>query len=211
MPPTEDSPTDDEIADLMNESDGDAGEENAGAGVEVGVPPALDDEDSIMSTEEETFSMNDFDSELSSETTSSPESVADSGTEAEVGESIETSGVESDSNSMNDQQTVDTISSAKSTSSSSNGKGDVSEFRKTLASLSRQVEIDKLAFLHKSLLENGEELPSLNDIADDIQGKKALFPAGDFDFYSKRPSARLDGWISGLSFGVSRRAKKFTK
>ncbi|NDH27596.1 MAG: hypothetical protein EBY35_15535, partial [Rhodobacteraceae bacterium] len=32
-----------------------------------------------------------------------------------------------------------------------NGAGDVSEFRKSLANLSRQLEIDKLAFLHKTL------------------------------------------------------------
>jgi hypothetical protein len=38
-----------------------------------------------------------------------------------------------------------------------------------------------------------------------------LHALGDHDLYSKRPIARLQGWISGLSFGFARRAKKFSR
>ena len=95
--------------------------------------------------------------------------------------------------------------------SKSNGDGDVAQFRQTLASLPRQLELDRLAFLHKSLQDSGESLPSLDEIASDISGEKLLKPTGDCDLFGKRPTARLDGWRSGLSFGVSKRAKKFSK
>ena len=87
----------------------------------------------------------------------------------------------------------------------------MAEFRKTLANLSRQLEIDRLAFLHKSLEDRGEALPTLDQIAGDIHGIKPMSPDGDCDYYGKRPAARLEGWISGLSFGANRRAKKFSK
>ena len=85
------------------------------------------------------------------------------------------------------------------------------QFRKSLANLSRQLELDRLALLHKKLSGNGEKLPTLGQIADDISGAKPLTPNGDCDQYGKRSSARLDGWLSGLSFGTNRRAKKFPK
>ena len=92
-----------------------------------------------------------------------------------------------------------------------NGNGDVAQFRETLANLSQQLEIDRLAFLHKKLEENGTKVPSLNEIASDIKGDKLINNISDSDIYSKRPKARMAGWISGLSFGISKRAKKFSK
>ena len=84
-------------------------------------------------------------------------------------------------------------------------------FEKTLSNLSRQLEIDRLAFLHQSMKDRGEKVPTSSQIAADIKGTKPLAPKGDNDEYGSRPTARLDGWVSGLSFGVSRRAKKFSK
>ena len=59
--------------------------------------------------------------------------------------------------------------------------------------------------------DRGKKVPSLSQIAADIQGNKAFGAQGDCDQYGNRPSARLDGWVSGLSFGTNRRAKKFSK
>ena len=92
-----------------------------------------------------------------------------------------------------------------------NGNGDVAQFRQTLSSLSEQLEIDRLAFLHKKVEDHGVNVPSLNEIASDISGEKMINSIGDSDLYSKRPRARMEGWISGLSFGISKRAKKFSK
>ncbi|HAW96995.1 MAG TPA: hypothetical protein DCX67_00510 [Opitutae bacterium] len=80
-----------------------------------------------------------------------------------------------------------------------------------MAGLSRQLELDRLALLHKTLSGNGEKLPTLDQIADDISGANPLTPDGDCDEYGSRSSARLEGWVSGLSFGVNRRAKKFPR
>jgi len=92
-----------------------------------------------------------------------------------------------------------------------NGNGEVAQFRQTLANLSQQLEIDRLTFLHKKMESQGTQLPSLNEIASDITGDKLLTEDGDCDLYSQRPKARMAGWISGLSFGVNKRAKKFSK
>ena len=64
MTVSEDNPSDEELADLMNESEGVDENEEITGGVEVGIPPAVDSEGSDLETEEETFSMDDFDSEL---------------------------------------------------------------------------------------------------------------------------------------------------
>ena len=56
-----------------------------------------------------------------------------------------------------------------------------------------------------------EKVPSLSQIAADIQGTKPMAPRGDSDQYGGRATARLEGWVSGLSFGAKRRAKKFSK
>jgi hypothetical protein len=87
--------------------------------------------------------------------------------------------------------------------------GEVAEFRKTLSDLSRQLEIDRLTFLHKRLREGGKSVPDLARIASDIRGETPIHPIGDSDIYSKRPFSRLQGWIVGLSFGIGRRAKRF--
>ncbi len=87
--------------------------------------------------------------------------------------------------------------------------GEVAEFRKTLSDLSRQLEIDRLTFLHKRLRKGGKSVPDLASIASDIRGEKPIHPIGDQDLYSKRPFSRLQGWIVGLSFGIGRRAKRF--
>ena len=90
-------------------------------------------------------------------------------------------------------------------------EGDVAQFRKSLAGLSRQLELDRLTLLHKALSDNGEVLPTLGQIADDISGVKPLSSDGDCDEYGRRSSSRLEGWLSGLSFGAKRRAKKFPR
>jgi len=87
--------------------------------------------------------------------------------------------------------------------------GEVAEFRKTLSDLSRQLEIDRLTFLHNRLREGGKPVPDLAMIASDIRGETPIHPIGDRDIYSKRPFSRLQGWIVGLSFGIGRRAKRF--
>jgi len=87
--------------------------------------------------------------------------------------------------------------------------GEVAEFRKTLSDLSRQLEIDRLTFLHNNLRKRGKNVPDLASIASDIRGENPIHPIGDQDIYSKRPFSRLQGWIVGLSFGIGRRAKRF--
>ena len=203
----EENPTDDELADLMSENAGVEQTNDCEAGVEVGIPPSVEGDDSEISAKEEKFSMDDFDSELT------PASSVLEEAEDVPSDFKETPPVveESVPHSIQDDESPSMPNSDSSKVSHLNGDGDVTEFRKSLANLSRQVEIDKLALLHEAVSDSGEKLPSLDQIADDIQGRKSLFPEGDCDQYSKRPAARLDGWISGLSFGINRRAKKFSK
>ena len=198
--------SDEELADLMADPDlvenadsTDGGEDNP---VEVGIPPPLNDDDAEVDASEESFSINDFEEDFHPQ-----------------GETAEVENTPVVDDSVEENSTVESMPVAKEgvpsnitqKTSVANGGGDVAEFRQTLASLSRQLELDRLAFLHKSLQERGEEIPSLNDIASDITGKKLLKPVGDCDQYGKRPSARLEGWVSGLSFGANKRAKKFSK
>ena len=68
--------------------------------------------------------------------------------------------------------------SVPSSKETTNGLGGVAEFRKTLANLSEKLEIDRLAFLHKSLEDRGEALPTLEQIAGDIHGIKPMSPTG---------------------------------
>lgn len=204
----EENPTDEELANLVNEdaTDSSLSESGEDGTVEMGVPPALEGEEELDSSEE-SFSISDFESNLSSQDDSGSQDI-----EASVDQTVE--------DLVEDSETTPTEAEAVShaqevpspiQSHSTNGSGGVAEFRKTLANLSRQLEIDRLAFLHKELEDRGEKLPSLSQIADDIHGSHPLFPEGDCDLYGKRPAARLEGWISGLSFGASRRAKKFSK
>ena len=65
----DENPTDDEIADLMDDGDNQVQDETAAdSGVEIGIPPEVENSDPNLDTREESFSMDDFDSELSSET-----------------------------------------------------------------------------------------------------------------------------------------------
>ena len=204
----EENPTDDELADLMNDSESSDVSDEAAAGVEAGIPPEVPSEDGPVSNEE-TFSMDDFDEEMS---TSIPHTGAEPETKKpniKTSEQEEVVAVSDPSGVSSPEEMV--AAPSPSFKEKQNGAGDVAEFRKSLANLSRQLEIDKLTFLHKTLSENGESLPSLEQIADDIHGNSSLCPDGDLDSYSHRPAARLEGWISGLSFGASRRAKKFSK
>lgn len=204
----EENPTDEELANLVNEdaTDSSLSESGEEGTVEMGVPPALEDEEELDSSEE-SFSITDFESNLSSQDESGSED-----TEASVDQTVDdtVADAETTPNDMEADPPAEEVPSPVE-SHSTNGSGGVAEFRKTLANLSRQLEIDRLAFLHKALEERGEKLPSLSQIADDIHGSHPLFPEGDCDLYGKRPAARLEGWISGLSFGSNRRAKKFSK
>ena len=202
MTTTEES-SDDELANLMAEPEISetvnlSDDQDQGA-VEVGIPPPLNDAKAEIDSSEESFSMNDFEEDLNPQV---PEDkgppVNEDSDSAEQDEDIAIS--EGDGNDLISKSTIAT---------KQEGDGDVAQFRQTLASLSRQLELDRLAFLHKSLEDSGEKLPSLNEIASDISGKKLITPSGDCDQYGKRPTARLDGWLSGLTFGVNRRAKKF--
>ena len=165
--------------------------------VEAGIPPEIKDSSTNADLEEEPFSVNDFDEDIEG---ANP--------------------VSAESESLPDQSEESAIPQAVSSTSSldvdkseneSLPAGQVSEFRKTLSALSRQLEVDRLTFLYQKLHADGNELPSLDKIASDIRGDSTLHPMGDHDLYSKRPLARLQGWISGLSFGVGRRAKKFSR
>ena len=204
--PPEDT-TDEQLADLIADPDtvdqSDANEDISAGSVEVGIPPQLNQEGDGVDSSEESFSINDFDEDFHADNPPSQEVEKEDSVdlpveEAEIADSAE------------DQQNL-IIENNNKPNSSQNGDGDVAQFRQTLASLSRQLELDRLAFLHKSLQDSGEQLPSLNEIASDITGKRLIKPSGDLDQYGKRPAARLEGWLSGLSFGVSKRAKKFSK
>ncbi len=202
--------SDEELANLMADSDSvdisnTESDEDVGA-VEAGIPPQLDDSSPDVDSSEESFSVNDFEEDFQPQSTQTEEENVED-VEDEV---VEESESEIVSHSPDKQENSE-IEKPLQPVAKRNGDGDVAQFRQTLASLSRQLELDRLAFLHKSLQDSGENLPTLNEIASDISGEKLLKPIGDCDLFGKRPTARLDGWLSGLSFGVSKRAKKFSK
>ncbi|MAH26674.1 MAG: hypothetical protein CMI19_06945 [Opitutae bacterium] len=206
MSDSEEQPSDEELSELIDDEentvDSESGEPEGA--VEVGIPPAVDDEGDIDSSEE-MFSMDDFDS--SEEVVDNPieENIApDEPLSEELAPVEEGSVAEESPSESSSKATVDDIPET-------NGAGGVAEFRKTLSNLSRQLEIDRLAFLHQAMKDRGEKVPTLSQIAADIQGTKPLAAKGDCDQYGGRPTARLEGWVSGLSFGASRRAKKFNK
>ena len=205
MTDSPEQPSDEELSELIDDEENtvDVESDEGLGGVEVGIPPAVDDEGDV-DTSEEMFSMDDFDSadvvENPIEEKIAPEVIAEDTAVKETDESIDEEAV-----SEVPEQKVEDVPETNGSA------GGVAEFRKTLSNLSRQLEIDRLAFLHQSMKDRGEQVPSLSQIAADIQGSKPLAPRGDCDEYGNRPSARLDGWVSGLSFGASRRAKKFSK
>ena len=193
---------DQELADLMADPEvEDAGEdfgEEGGGIVEGGIPPEISN-DPVVDSSEETLSIDDFDESESNEPSQDQDNSVDpdSSVEASVAKPVV---------SVQPEPEVTNGSVPHS-----HDEGDVAQFRKSLANLSRQLELDRLALLHKKLSVNGEKLPTLGQIADDISGAKPLTPNGDCDQFGKRSTARLDGWLSGLSFGANRRAKKFPK
>jgi len=202
-PPEEN--TDHELADLMAdpkiEEHSEVSADSAEGSVEVGIPPVLKEENPEVDSTEESFTINDFEEDFHSDSTPTTD-------EPEIQESSSSNDVSSPVSDS--EQEVEVVPQQKSVSKG-NGDGDVATFRQSLSNLSRQLEIDRLAFLHKRLEEQGEQLPSLGEIASDISGEKMIKPIGDCDLFSKRPTARLDGWISGFSFGVNKRSKKFSK
>ena len=197
---------DKELADLMAdpemEDDVDDIDEGVGGVVECGIPPEISD-DPIVDSSEQAFSADDF---------VQTQSQDPQGDQGEV--TITDSGVDnSEPQPVQQDDSSESFDDSASNGSPPKGhdEGDVAQFRKSLIGLSRQLELDRLTLLHKTLAENGEPLPTLGQIAGDISGKKPLTPDGDCDEYGKRSSARLEGWVSGLSFGTNRRAKKFPK
>jgi hypothetical protein len=194
---------DKELADLMAdpemEDDMDDGVDGV---VECGIPPEIPN-DPVVDSSEQAFSADDFDS---SQFEDSQDSQGDGSDGAGVTKESQPA-VQDSSPKVLDN----TPSPSNASPSNGHEEGDVAQFRKSLAGLSRQLELDRLTLLHETLSGNGQNLPTLGQIADDISGKKPLTPAGDCDEYDQRSSARLDGWVSGLSFGTNRRAKKFPK
>ena len=191
---------DNELADLMadpemeDDSDG-TGEDEVEGVVECGIPPDIAN-DPVVDTSEQPFSADDF-----------PAS------EFEVEDSTVQGDEEVEFANETEQAQPVTQEHPVPNGSAPNGheEGDVAQFRKSLAGLSRQLELDRLTLLHKALSDNGEVLPTLGQIADDISGEKPLTPDGDCDEYGRRSSSRLEGWLSGLSLGAKRRAKKFPR
>ena len=191
---------DNELADLMadpemeDDSDG-TGEDEVEGVVECGIPPDIAN-DPVVDTSEQPFSADDF-----------PAS------EFEVEDSTMQGDEEVEFANQTEQAQPVTQEHPVPNGSAPNGheEGDVAQFRKSLAGLSRQLELDRLTLLHKALSDNGEVLPTLGQIADDISGEKPLSSDGDCDEYGRRSSSRLEGWLSGLSFGAKRRAKKFPR
>ena len=175
----------------------DFGEEGGGV-VEGGIPPEITN-DPVVDSSEEALSIDDFDDSESNDPVSEQGNPVDPGSPAEA----------SASDPVVSEQPESDV--ANGSVPSAHDEGDVAQFRKSLASLSRQLELDRLALMHKTLSGNGEKLPTLGQIADDISGSQPLTPNGDCDQYGNRSTARLDGWLSGLSFGANRRAKKFPK
>jgi len=192
---------DQELADLMADPEvEDTGEPfgGEGGGVEGGIPPEIMN-DPVVDSSEEALSIDDFDDSDTNDLSGGEGNPVDTDSSAETSAPAP----------VVSEQPKSGI--ANGSVPSVDDEGDVAQFRKSLASLSRQLELDRLALLHKTLSGNGEKLPTLGQIADDISGTQSLTPNGDCDQYGNRSTARLDGWLSGLSFGANRRAKKFPK
>ena len=185
MDPSQKDPSDDELSEIIDDHAESENDSAAGEGgfVEAGVPPPISEGANESVPNDESFGLEDFDEDSTS---------------VEVPSEVE--------DNVADHQFVE-----KKDEAPSNGSGSVSQFREALSDLSRQVELDKLAFLHKQAVETGKPIASLEEIAGDINGSAPIFPKGDCDFYDTRATSRLEGWVVGLSFGANRRAKKFSK
>jgi hypothetical protein len=186
------SNSDEELADIMADPEvaeaDDLGADTSSATVEGIIPPAVEDEDGVES-EEEPFSMDDFEENFAAE--------GDNGQDPAESEEPEAT------------RSYDLPE--ESAAAAPAEEGEVADFRRSLAKLAAQVELDRIAFLRDSLAKRGDSVPTLEEIAADVKGDKLLQPEGDCDLYGRRPNARLEGWQVGLAFGVPRRAKRFSK
>ena len=188
--------SDEDISDLMADPEvveADDESEDGDIGVVEGIiPPPVEDEEGV-DCEEEPFSMDDFE-----------EGFADGDNGQDDDEKPEESETEPASVPAHEV-------SGQPAPVEPGDEGEVAKFRRTLASLAAQAELDRLAFLREGLAKHGDTVPSLEEIAADVKGEKLLSPEGDCDLYARRPNTRLEGWKVGLAFGVPRRAKRFTK
>ena len=192
MSSTPDNPTDEELSEIIDDSESmDQSNIDEGGLVEAGIPPSVAEETEEPVSDDESFSIDDFD-------------------DADVQEPIKEN-VRDDLPSNEPIVEEPEQKAASPVPPVTNGNGTVAQFRESLSDLSRQLEIDKLTFLHNKMVESGKDIASLSDIASDIRGDSPMFPPGDCDVYDSRPSSRLDGWVTGLSFGSNKRAKKFHK
>ena len=190
------SNSDEELADIMAdpevvEADDDSSADVSSATVEGIIPPAVEDEDGVES-DEEPFSIDDFEESFTAE--------GDNG--QDPAESVE---LEPEAAHSYDLPQGESVAAAPTE------EGEVADFRRSLANLAAQAELDRIAFLRDGLAKRGDPVPTLEEIAADVKGDKLLQPEGDFDLYGCRPNARLEGWQVGLAFGVPRRAKRFSK
>ena len=192
MSSTPDNPTDEELSEIIDDSESmDQSNIDEGGLVEAGIRPSVAEETEEPVSDDESFSIDDFD-------------------DADVQEPIKEN-VREDLPSNEPIVEEPEQKAASPVPPVTNGNGTVAQFRESLSDLSRQLEIDKLTFLHNKMVESGKDIASLSDIASDIRGDSPMFPPGDCDVYDSRPSSRLDGWVTGLSFGSNKRAKKFHK
>ncbi len=88
---------------------------------------------------------------------------------------------------------------------------DEQAFRSQVGGLAAADDVERIITLRRTLVQRGESPPSLTDVAADVLGSQLVAPEGDCDFYGNRPSSRAQGWVTGLSFGAQRRAKRFAK
>ena len=187
------SNSDEELADIMADPEvveaDDSSADVSSATVEGIIPPAVEDEDGVES-EEEPFSIDDFEESFTAE--------GDNGQDP-------TESVEPEAAHSYDLPQGESVSAAPAE------EGEVADFRRSLANLAAQAELDRIAFLRDGLARRGDPVPTLEEIAADVKGDKLLQPEGDCDLYGRRPNARLEGWQVGLAFGVPRRAKRFSK
>jgi len=187
------SNSDEDLADIMAdpevaEADDLGVNDTSPASVEGIIPPSVEDEDGVQS-DEEPFSMDDFEESFTADGDNDQSSAETQEPEA--------------THSYDIPQESATAEPAE--------QGEVADFRRSLANLAAQAELDRIAFLRDGLVKRGDPVPTLEQIAADVKGDKLLQPEGDCDLYGRRPNARLEGWQVGLAFGVPRRAKRFSK
>jgi hypothetical protein len=189
------SNSDEELADIMADPEvveaDDLGADPSSATMEGIIPPAVEDENGVVS-DEEPFSIDDFEESFTAEGDNGQDSAAAEELEPETGHSYD-------------------LPEGESVAAAHAEEGEVADFRRSLAKLAAQAELDRIAFLRDGLAKRGDPVPTLEEIAADVKGDKLLQPEGDFDLYGCRPNARLEGWQVGLAFGVPRRAKRFSK